>query len=242
MPTTHDHCLRLLRAGALATLITATGCRSGSAAPTIVTAARTTPPSAVTVESTTTSSSTSPASTSSSTAPSTVAPLTTTTVLAADALKAQIATDYVKANGLEAGLKAAPTLDGLEARAVEIAPEGSDNYASLIAFVQGLVKVGDVVRANDKDPVHTVTVESVELVGSAPYTSAIATVCEVDNSVRVNTADRSPTGQDVPVFGTGKLRATRVRVSVVSTPQGWLPPGLPESGSTYEGVTSCPAA
>lgn len=232
---------RLFRAAVLATLVAAGGCRSGSAVTTIPTTPSAPPLTTSTIALVTASPTTSSSSTS-STPPSTVVLAVTTTVVAEDALRAQIVADYVKANGLEVGLKAAPTLDGLEARAVEIAPEGSDNYASLIAFVQGLVKVGDVVRANDKDPVHTVTVESVELVGSAPYTSAIATVCEVDNSVRVNTADRSPTGQDVPVFGTGKLRATRVRVSVVSTPQGWLPPGLPESGSTYEGVTSCPAA
>ena len=242
MPTTHDHCLRLLRTGALATLIAATGCRSGSAVTTIPTTSSAAPVTNSTAVPSTTSSSASPVATSSTTAAPTVAPVTTTTVVAEDALKAQIAADYVKAYGLEADLEAKPSLDQLEARTAEIAPEGSDNYTRLVAVVKGLVQVGDVVRANDTDPVYAATVEGVELVGSAPYTSAVVHACLVDNRVRVNTADQSPTGADVVVYGSGSLTATRIRISVLLTPHGWLPPGLPDDGRTWEGVASCPSA
>ena len=139
-------------------------------------------------------------------------------------------------------LLAAPTLDGLETNASAIEVPGSEGYDQLIKYVQELVAVGDRVVPNDKDPISMVTVEKIDLSGAAPYTEATVTYCEVTNVKRITTPDRSPTGQEVLVYGTGKLEAFRGSEPVKLTDKGWLPFAGKVFGSTFEGQTTCPAA
>ena len=75
-----------------------------------------------------------------------------------------------------------------------------------------------MIRTSD-----SLDVESVELVGAAPYTEALVTVCAVDNSKRITPPENSPNGQETLTLGTGELVAVRRQEPVALTSQGWLP-------------------
>ena len=239
---TRHHAHRLLRAAVCATVLTATCCQSTAAVTTIPTAPPTRTPTPTVVASTSTSlpptSSTSLPPTSSTT----VVATTSTTVPTDDQVKSQIAADYVAQYKRRDELVAAPTLDGLETSASDVEVPGSEGYDQLIKYVQELVAVGDRVVPNDKDPISMVTVEQVNLTGAAPYTEATVTYCRVNNTKRITPPDRSPTGQEVLVFGTGVLRAFRGSEPVKLTEKGWLPFTAKAFGTFFEGQTSCPPA
>ncbi len=187
-----------------------------------------------------------PSTTAATTAPTvTTAPPTTTeptsTTSPEDALKAQIAADYVASTDRYFELVNQPSLDGLEERAAHVAAPGSPYYDVVIAKLQQLVTLGDRIVPNDP-PIRKVIVEHVELVGPPPYSKADITVCAVDNGLQVTPPEHTPDSQQVIEGGTGELLATRSKQEVWQTTQGWLPTlKFDDADQAWTGVDSCPA-
>jgi hypothetical protein len=158
---------------------------------------------------------------------------TTTTTLDVEALKAQIAEDYLRSWQLRRELTANPTLDGLDEKLAQISAPESESSTNLRVLIEELVTVGERVELADPTR-NRIDVEGVELVGSDPVSEAVVTVCYVRDLVR-----RSTTGEIVSESG---LLASRSREHVVRTPNGWLP----DTGfeDVWEGleVTECPPA
>jgi hypothetical protein len=223
---------------ALAAASTSAACDADDTATTTTTPSAVVATTTVAVTTTTAPATTAPEPSSTTSTVATTAPPPPTTSV--DDLKAQIAADYVASQQRLAELEAAPTLDNLEARLATIAAPGSAYYEQLLAYVQELVQLGDVVIPSDP-PVNMVVVESVDLEGTAPFVAATLTVCDANNLKRVTPPEHSPVGQEIYVDG-GVLAARRFRAHVVSTPDGWL---REDSGDTtlnyYEGQTTCDA-
>lgn len=166
--------------------------------------------------------------------PPTTPPTTepTPTTLDEEALKAQIAEDFLRAEQEREDLLRNPTLENLEERAARIAVPGSEQYEDLVHFVRGLVERGE--RAVPGTPDYSdVTVENVALPTGPDRTRATVTVCDVSNQ-----AIARSDGSIVP--GTDDLIALRSEQPVELTSNGWLPgePGTPIAGQ--RGATSCP--
>jgi hypothetical protein len=175
-------------------------------------------------------------STTTSTSTSTTLPQTTTTTL--EDLKAQIAADYTRAYLQRYEMLVNPSLDNLDARVAEVAVAGSDYHATFKALVEDLVAKGDQMIPNDPD-VLTITIESVELTGEAPYTEAIVTSCQVENRKRVQTADNSPIGIETEVGDSGLITANHAVDPVRLTEFGWLPYLTRITMLTYKGQDRC---
>lgn len=230
---------RLTRATLVAAALTtvAAGCSSGGSEdetePSTTNPPSTVPVTTTTVAPTTTTepapTTTVPESTEPTDPPTTpaTAPPTTTE----EALKAQIAADYVRSWELRNELTSNPTLDNLDARVAEIAAVGTPEFDSLKAFVEELVAIGERTAPGDPD-IFSVTVEDVTIDSSF---QAKVTVCYVDNRLRLNSAGE-PTGEF------DELIALRGLDTVFSTDSGWLPADQIEISWSSIGVTSCPPA
>jgi hypothetical protein len=175
-------------------------------------------------------------STSTSTSTTTTLPATTTTTL--EDLRAQIAADYSRSTLREYDLLGDPSLDNLEASVAEVAVAGSDFHTTLMTTIQDLVAKGDRVIPNDPD-ILTITVESVELVGEAPYTEATVTSCKVENRKRVTTAENSPTGIETEVGDSGLITAYHTTEPVRLTDKGWLRYATNITGEIKKGQDAC---
>jgi hypothetical protein len=188
---------------------------------------------------TTTLPTTEAVTTSTPTTSSTVAPTAPPTTESIEALKAQIAADYVASDARLTELVAQPSLDNLRRRVARVAAPG-EYFELLVGRVKELIRLGDKVVPGDP-PIHGMTVESVRLIGQPPYQRAVLTVCEVDNSRQVTPAENSPIGSDV--FSTNDVvRAVRSRQPVRQTEYGWLPYRVVVNvDGRWEGVTECPA-
>jgi len=176
--------------------------------------------------------STAPPTTSSTTTTTTEPP--TTTTLTDEQLKQQIAVELVRAYDNLEQLTAEPTVDGLDERLATIVAPGTDAAADIRALIEELVANGERVVTGVPD-YSSVAVESVELVGAAPYGEAVVTFCRVNNRVRVDT-------QGAPQPGTGGLIASRVHQTVQQTPGGWVPSSAVTEIVSEIGATTCPAA
>ena len=166
------------------------------------------------------------------TAPPTTPPTTepTPTTLDEEALKAQIAEDFLRAEQEREDLLRNPTLDNLEERVgTQIAAPGSTNYIELVEFVRGMVERGERVVPGTPD-YSEVTVESVELIDE---THAVVTACYVLNSARID-----PSGKALE--GTGVLVALRTQQPVDRTDHGWLPSEATIGLQSAQGATTCP--
>jgi len=180
-----------------------------------------------------TASATDPTTTAStsSTTSTTAAP---TTAVDLQALKAQIAEDYLRSEQAREDLNRNPTVDNLEARVATITALGSENYHALVDFVRGMVERGE--RAMPGEPDYSeVLVESVELVDGTSSGQATVIACQVTNQVIV-----APDGSIVP--RTEGLIAVRVSQPVALTDRGWLPSAAGTTLQGQEGATSCPPA
>jgi hypothetical protein len=187
---------------AVAVISLVTACDDASTTATTVTIA----PARTTSSNSTPGTSAASTSTTTSTTTTTVAVTTTTTL---DDLKAQIAADFQRSYLRRADLVNAPTLDNLDLHVAEVAAPGSDAFATLVAYIQDLVRLGDRVVPNDPD-IFSVTVENIEFVGEPPYKQANVTSCRVSNRKRVTPAEAAPAGTETLVGDTGKLIAKRV--------------------------------
>jgi hypothetical protein len=160
-----------------------------------------------------------------------VDPTTPTTVVDLEALKADIAEDYVASYRARREITLNPTLENLEARAATIAAEGSPDYNGLVALIQDLVAKGERVIPGDP-PIDENTVEVVEI--SDPSEDvAMVTTCRVFNWTRVG-----PDG--IPVGDSGVLTAARTTQQVQRGDAGWLPASQTTVREAAEGVTECP--
>jgi hypothetical protein len=183
------------------------------------------------------------ATTDEPTAPPTTEPSTTTapgpTTSPEDALRAEIAADYLEASDRYFELVNQPSLDNLAERAKAAAADGSEYYATVVAEVEDLVRLGDRIVPNDPD-IRRIDIEAVELAGAEPWSEALVTVCLVTNAKQVTPPENSPNGQETLTLGTGELVAIRQQELVVLTEQGWLPTqAAVEAMGIWEGSEQC---
>ena len=154
----------------------------------------------------------------------------------------EIAADYQEASDRYFELVNQPSLDNLAERAKLAGADGSEYYASVVAEVEELVRLGDRVVPNDPD-IRRIDVEAVDLVGASPYSEALITVCLVTNARQVTPPENSPNGQETLTPGTGELVAIRHQEPLLLTPQGWLPTvANTEAIGIWEGSEACPPA
>ena len=216
------------------------GCTSsGKVATVTTTVLPTSPPSTEAVP-------TVPPPTPAPTSASTGAPTTTTSTTipvppstTIEDLKATIAADFERGSYRVFELLAAPSLDNLDAKLAEVAVPGSEYSAILTKRFQELIAAGDAVVPNDPD-ILTVKVESVDLVGEAPFTQAKVTYCAENNRRQVNLAAFSPTGEDIQVDGTGELDVTRFTETLQLVGTRWLQFEGKLDATSVEG-NKCPA-
>jgi hypothetical protein len=190
----------------------------------------------VSVETTTESTSppaTEPPETTAPPAPTSTTAGETTTTVDEEALKAQIAEDYLRSWELRRELTANPTLEGLSEKLAQISAPGSDDAENFRTFINELVSLGERVIPGTPDEFR-IDVEDVELVGGPPNSEGVITICFVSNSVRVDAS-----GNVVSDLG---IVATRSEDHVVTTPNGWLPDRGLEDTWQGLGVTECPAS
>jgi len=158
------------------------------------------------------------------------------TTIDEEALKAEIAADFLASDARLVAMVENPSLDDLERRALEVAAPPLNDQ--LIRRVQDLVAQGDRVAPGDP-PIHFVDVESVSWDSSSP-TEAVLMVCDADNSRQI-TPGAGPNGEDVGTAGTGQLTARRFEQHVVLTENGWLPDVFQTDAiGVWQGVESCP--
>jgi hypothetical protein len=138
--------------------------------------------------------STEPTTTTTS-APTTIAPTTVPppTTSPEDALKAQIAADYLAADAARYDLVHAPTLDQLEARVALVAAPGSAFFDLMVARVENLVAIGDIVTANDPD--------------STRWSGSCRRRCR-SSLPPTATSTGSPTCRTTPTSGSRRLRGS----------------------------------
>ncbi|MET0579813.1 MAG: hypothetical protein ABW122_14240 [Ilumatobacteraceae bacterium] len=232
---------RILAVALLATL--AAACDDGDADP----SDETTVVSVSTASAVTTATAavpTDPTTTATTSAPTTAAPTTPPppTTSPEDALKAQIAADYVSSVDRYFELVNQPSLDNLAERAKLASADGSEYYAAVVALVEELVQLGDRIVPNDPD-IRKVIVEDVELLGAAPYVDAIVAVCAVSNAKQVTPMENLPVGQEIITAGTGVLTAIRSREAVRLVAGSWLPTTATVfAEGIWEGEDTCPPA
>lgn len=119
---------------------------------------------------------------------------------------------------------------------------GSPAEAALTGFVNELVRLGDGIVPGDPD-VLVITVEAIELNGSAPHQTALATVCLVENRRQVTLAKNAPGGVEIELRGSGDLQAVRQVYDVRLGPSGWrLWQTLSGEGTAWVGSDSCPSS
>jgi hypothetical protein len=153
----------------------------------------------------------------------------TTTTVDVEALKAEIAEDYLRSWELRRELTANPTLDGLDEKLAQISAPGSEDEATLRSFIEELVSLNERVVAGTPDEFR-IDVEVVDVTSAG----ATVTVCFVGNSRRINAA-----GDTVLDLGT---LAVRTQQDVEQTGNGWLPASGERDLWQGLGVTECPAA
>jgi hypothetical protein len=180
-------------------------------------------------------------STISSSSTSTTIAEPTTTVFDEEALKAEIAADYEENYFELRDLFLRPSLDDLDNRLADVSEPGSPSFSQRKARLEELVALGDALVPNEPD-LYSVTVESVELVGDAPYTEALVTACRVSNSRQVTLPENSPASVEVVVAGTDELRVGRYTEPVRLTGRGWVSHTGRLDGERFDGVETCPPA
>ncbi|MET0459542.1 MAG: hypothetical protein ABW195_09850 [Ilumatobacteraceae bacterium] len=218
---------------------TATACDSGDddADPATTQPVATSPPTGPpgpTAEPSTTST-----TTTTTTLPPTTLPPTTTSP---EQVKAEVAAAFVALDSESFALLAAPSLDGLDAKAAAIAIPGSPYFQVVVDRVTELVTNEQFAAPNQPD-LRSVTVERVELEGAAPYTNALVTVCQVTNAVTMKGPNNSlMPGTTFPVVGTGDVAAYRFTQNLRLTPEGWRHEQIADPSDPYwPGLSACPA-
>ena len=177
----------------------------------------------------TTVASTAPPTTESTTTTTTTLPPTTTVDV--EAIKAQVAADYLKTAQAVEDLLRNPTLDNLDARLAEIAVPGSPSFTGIQATVQDDVSKGQHVAPGSPDYSDS-SVESVEIVGDPAEGRAVVTVCLVTNSILVDS-----NGQKVG--GTSAVTAAKFTQPMQRTTDGWRQSDEGTRVSIQENATTC---
>jgi hypothetical protein len=166
----------------------------------------------------------------------TVAP-TTTTLDPAEQAKAEIAADYAELYALRAELFVNPGLADRDARLAEFHdPSGAAFLGSQGLFVR-LADEGRLVVALDPVvPAEAGRVESIELIGEAPYASAYVWHCVTFNFQEALAADGAP------IEGTQDTWAVRIRLDAVASSSGWrFEVGEDAPNEYWDGATTCPS-
>ncbi len=197
------------------------------------------PSPSATTPTATTPTSTSATTSSSTTTTSSTSTTTSTTVPVEVTVKAQIVADYTRIFYESATLLENPSLDGLDQRLATIAEVGSESFKQRRTRVEELVALGDRLVRNDPD-LYSITVENVELVGSAPYTEAIVKSCQVDNRKQITPAENSPIGSVILVGGSDTLDVGRLTEKVRLVGDRWVEYAGRLDGVAFQGVTTCP--
>lgn len=170
---------------------------------------------------------TEPASTATTTPPS--------TTIDEEALKSQIAEDFIAALDRLRQLTEQPPSTGIEQHVSQIAAPGT-YQDEIVGYVSGLAEAGQRVVLGDP-PVFEVTVEQVTLVDSG---SADVQFCWTQNG-QVVEPGAGPGGSD-RIVTPGALTAVRDRERVVLTDQGWLQESSDGRAiEIFEGSDSCRA-
>jgi hypothetical protein len=152
----------------------------------------------------------------------------TTTTVDEEALKAQIAEDYLRAEQAFEDLIRNPPSEGLDERAAAVAVPGSALHGEIVASIEQRIATGERIVPGNPD-YSDVFVEDVELTGDG---AAEVTACVVTNQLRIDAS-----GQ--PVGSTGGLFAARIRQPLQLTPQGWLKSSPQIRVDIQQGVASC---
>jgi hypothetical protein len=155
----------------------------------------------------------------------------TTTALDEEAVKAQIAEDYLAVQQALEDLNRAPTLENLDERLAAIATPGSPIHGELRTAIEHDVAVGERLVPGNPD-YSDVFVETVELPEGPSGQTASVTACIVSNESVVG-------AQGQPIGDPGTLIAARVRDTLELSPTGWRLSGPRERVGIREGLTSC---
>jgi hypothetical protein len=198
----------------------AAACSDDDAAPPTTTA------SPVTTAATTTAP---PVTTAATTAATTTLPPTTTVDV--EAIKAQVAADYLKTAQAVEDLLRNPTLDDLDARLAEIAVPGSFMDTGIRQTIEAYVANGQHVVPGSPDYSDS-TVESVELVGSPADGRATVRVCVVTNSKLVDSSG-------LVVGGISSLTAAELEQPMQLTADGWRQSDQTTGLSRHDNTTTC---
>jgi hypothetical protein len=137
--------------------------------------------------------------------PTTVAPTTTISQEAEEArIKRQVARAYVTGFNHEVGLGQDPPSEGLVRQVHRFAVPGSPISAELVSLLRRLVDKGTRMVVSDPS-LNTTTVESVELIGPAPYNQALVTHC----TVLIQEEARVARSGDIVIIDRAGLRSFR---------------------------------
>lgn len=174
---------------------------------------------------------TSPATTTTATTPVPTTAGPTTTLSESDVV-AQVIFAWHYTEQLRENLITNPTLDNLDQRVAEITEPGSQLAIDLETLIRDMVAKNERVVRGEPDYSGT-TAESVELLGSPPFTEAMVTYCTVTNVRRVDASGAT-------VLNTDGLVAYRASNRMVLSPLGWVQ----ADGSVFiwnaDNATECP--
>jgi hypothetical protein len=228
----------IIAVGALGFSLTAAACDDGDPeADGSTTATPPAPPSPPTTA-TSTPPTTAPSVVANTDPPTTTAPATSTrapaTTIDEEALKAEIAEDFVASLERLADLTGEPNADVLDERIAQIAAPG-EYREELSTYVTGLAEAGQHVRLGDP-PVFEVTVEQVAVIG--PFEAEVQ-FCWAQNGQVVQPGAES--GDTELTVSPPTLTAVRDRETVVRTAHGWLQSTSDGRAlGIFEGSAVCP--
>jgi hypothetical protein len=183
-----------------------------------------------TTEATTTVASTAPPTTESTTTTITTT-LPPTTTVDVEAIKAQVAADYVKTDQALEDLLRIPTTEGLESRLAAIAVPGSFVSESVRATIEEYVAKGEHLAPGTPDYSDS-TVEAVDFSGNPSEGRADVVVCAVTNSVVVDASGAQ-------VGGVTAVTAARLRQPMQLTSGGWRQADQATGLSIQQGTNTC---
>jgi hypothetical protein len=183
-----------------------------------------------------TTTTTAAATTVAETTTTTVAPTTTTLDPAAQA-KAEIAADYAELYALRAELMQNPGMVDRQARLATFHNPAGQGYRSSEDLFARLVTEGRVVTPLDPaSAAQWGTLESIELIGDAPYQTAYVWHC-------ISTQLQEALAVDgVAIEGTQRTWALRIRWTAFASDTGWRFETIGDvPNELWDGATACPS-
>jgi hypothetical protein len=230
----------IIAVGALGLTLTAAACDDGDPDADVATTATPPAPPSMPTTATSTPPTTAPTVVPNTDPPTTPATTTSTqpppTTIDEEALKAEIAEDFVASLQRLAELTGEPNADVLEERIAQIAAPG-EYRDELSTYVTGLAEAGQHVRLGNP-PVFEVTVEQVAVIGPS---EAEVQFCWAQNGQVVQPGAAS--GGTELTISPPTLTAIRDRETVVRTVHGWLQSTSDgRAMGIFEGSAICPPA